>query len=166
MTPGMITIIIAMEVAYNNPDGAEILLRKAWATLVSIVVCQYKQCTCQEDRDEEFYFAPTKAGKKGKAKNKGRAFRLAKRPYPDRAALGPSRRPAPHRTRPHPSPTRQSVELSCVLLPCRVTSCRISRSPLPALKQRKHKHLEKRSLLPHSRETAPTLFDARWRRKA
>ncbi|CAE7314751.1 unnamed protein product, partial [Symbiodinium necroappetens] len=40
------------EVAYNNPDGAEILLRK-------------------EDRDEEFYFAPTKAGKKGKAKNKG-----------------------------------------------------------------------------------------------
>ncbi|CAE7333343.1 unnamed protein product [Symbiodinium sp. CCMP2592] len=40
------------EVEYNNPDGAEILLRK-------------------EDRDEEFYFAPTKAGKKGKNKNKG-----------------------------------------------------------------------------------------------
>jgi len=41
------------QVTYNNPDGTQILLRK-------------------EDRDEEFYVAPTRSGKKGKAKNKGK----------------------------------------------------------------------------------------------
>ena len=39
------------EVVHNNPEGSEVLLRK-------------------EDREEEFYFAPTK-GKKSKAKKSG-----------------------------------------------------------------------------------------------
>merc|ERR1719220_138012 len=40
------------EVTHSNPDGTEILLRK-------------------EDREEEFYYAPTASKKKGKSKNKG-----------------------------------------------------------------------------------------------
>jgi len=40
------------EISHSNPDGTEVLLRK-------------------EDREEEFYYAPTAAKKKGKSKNKG-----------------------------------------------------------------------------------------------
>ncbi|CAE7453596.1 unnamed protein product [Symbiodinium natans] len=40
------------EIVHDVPDGGEVLLRK-------------------EDREEEFYFAPLKAGKKGKSKPKG-----------------------------------------------------------------------------------------------
>lgn len=40
------------EIDHTNPDGTEVLLRK-------------------EDRDEEFYYAPTAGKKKGKSKNKG-----------------------------------------------------------------------------------------------
>merc|ERR1711860_158904 len=39
------------EVTHSNPDGTELLLRK-------------------EDREEEFYYAPTASKKKGKSKNK------------------------------------------------------------------------------------------------
>ncbi|CAE7453589.1 unnamed protein product [Symbiodinium natans] len=41
-----------LEIVHDVPDGGEVLLRK-------------------EDREEEFYFAPLKAGKKGKSKPKG-----------------------------------------------------------------------------------------------
>merc|ERR1719210_2957573 len=40
------------EISHSNPDGTEILLRK-------------------EDREEEYYYAPTAQKKKGKSKNKG-----------------------------------------------------------------------------------------------
>merc|ERR1711884_963233 len=40
------------EVAHSNPDGTEVLLSK-------------------DQRDEEYYYAPTAGKKKGKSKNKG-----------------------------------------------------------------------------------------------
>ncbi|OLP75909.1 hypothetical protein AK812_SmicGene44230 [Symbiodinium microadriaticum] len=69
------------EVEYSNPDGAEILLRKAVVDLLRALRTLLQSivwCTCQEDRDEEFYFAPTKAAKKGKNKNKGRDAKPSK----------------------------------------------------------------------------------------
>merc|ERR1740129_2412859 len=47
------------ETTHSNPDGTEILLRK-------------------DQREEEFYFAPTAAKKKSKSKSKGAAERKAK----------------------------------------------------------------------------------------
>jgi len=49
------------ETTHTNPEGSEVMLRK-------------------EDREEEFYYAPTAAKKKGKSKNKGAPEGAAKKP--------------------------------------------------------------------------------------
>ena len=87
--------------------------------------------SCQEDRDEQFYVAPMKAGKKGKIKSKGREAGRRATPlcwWTDNSAVGPYSwklhyRPSPLRCKQVELPHTPS-EQACNALRPRRAACR------------------------------------------